>query len=202
MGPAIKITSGFFEAILIHRKTERQKFCQEVFKMKEKLKEKLEVDFCGVRTIVWEYYELDDVVQDLCKPIVWRLAVNPHIQRMAAGILFLSILFSIEPKGLFALISFNVMAIICLQFIIFGWFVIVIQILGSILDLIDSIKNDNVHYNPNSAEGKALERINNPIPEDQWVVVVEEGEEVDVEGALERLRNRKQQQVDIPSDLS
>lgn len=200
MSPAIKVTSGFFESILINRKSQRQKFCQEIFDMKEKLQEDLEVEFCGIKTIVKRYDKLNDIENNLCKPLILRLGAHQAIQQMAGCILFSSILLSVEPKGLFGLVSFNLIGAICLQFIALGFFTIVIQILGAILDLIDSINRNfnQVRYNSKSAGGKALERINNPVPDDQWVVIVEEGEEVDVEAALERLKNRKHQSDQQP----
>jgi hypothetical protein len=50
--------------------------------------------------------------------------------------------------------------------------------------------NSQIVPSLHSAEGKALSRILNPVPEEDWIILVEEGEEVDVEGALQRLRDR------------
>jgi hypothetical protein len=47
-----------------------------------------------------------------------------------------------------------------------------------------------IYLSPNSAEGKALQRIDNPVPDNEWVVIVEEGQDIDVSGALERLKKR------------
>jgi hypothetical protein len=52
------------------------------------------------------------------------------------------------------------------------------------------MEGETIYLSPNSAEGKALNRINNPIPDDEWVVIVEEGQDVDVASALERLKKR------------
>ena len=54
------------------------------------------------------------------------------------------------------------------------------------------IEGKITYLNPDSAEGKALQRIDSVDPNDpkQWITVVEEGEEIDVDGALTRLRER------------
>jgi hypothetical protein len=52
------------------------------------------------------------------------------------------------------------------------------------------LEGETIYLSPNSAEGKALSRINNPVPDDEWVVLVEEGQEVDFASALERLKKR------------
>ena len=54
------------------------------------------------------------------------------------------------------------------------------------------VEGETTYLNPDSAEGKALQRIDSLHPDDptQWVTVVEEGQEIDVDGALKRLRER------------
>jgi len=54
------------------------------------------------------------------------------------------------------------------------------------------IEGEMTYLNPDSAEGKALQRIDSVDPDDptQWITVVEEGQEIDVDGALKRLRER------------
>jgi hypothetical protein len=52
------------------------------------------------------------------------------------------------------------------------------------------VEGETIYLSPSSAEGKALSRIDNPVPDDEWVVIVEEGQEVDVASALERLKKR------------
>ncbi len=46
------------------------------------------------------------------------------------------------------------------------------------------------YLSPDSAEGKALQRIENSVPDDDLITVVEEGQEVDAYEALERLKKR------------
>lgn len=60
------------------------------------------------------------------------------------------------------------------------------------------IEGEITYLSPNSAEGKALQRIEEPIPDQEWMTVVEEGQEVDVEGALERLKKRGYK-IKVPS---
>jgi hypothetical protein len=58
--------------------------------------------------------------------------------------------------------------------------------------------NQAFQVSPNSAEGKALQRkqdVDNPT---KWVTVVEEGQEIDIERGLERLRKRGYK-IQIPS---
>ena len=50
----------------------------------------------------------------------------------------------------------------------------------------------------NSAEGKALQRKQDIDDPNKWVTVVEEGQEIDIEPGLERLRKRGYK-VQIPS---
>ena len=54
------------------------------------------------------------------------------------------------------------------------------------------IEGEMTYLNPDSAEGKALQRIDSVDLDDpsQWITVVEEGQEIDVDGALKRLRER------------
>lgn len=52
------------------------------------------------------------------------------------------------------------------------------------------VDGETVYLSPSSAEGKALQRIRNPIPEDEWVTEGEIGEEIDVDTINERLRKR------------
>jgi len=54
------------------------------------------------------------------------------------------------------------------------------------------IDGETTYLNPESAEGKALQRLDSLDPDDttQWITVVEEGQEIDVEGALNRLKER------------
>jgi len=52
------------------------------------------------------------------------------------------------------------------------------------------VDGETVYLSPNSAEGKALQRIRNPIPEDEWVTEGEIGEDIDVDALNERLRKR------------
>lgn len=52
------------------------------------------------------------------------------------------------------------------------------------------VEGKTIYLSPDSAEGKALNRINNPVPDDEWIVIIEEGQEVDVASALERLKKR------------
>jgi hypothetical protein len=54
------------------------------------------------------------------------------------------------------------------------------------------IQGKITYLDPNSAEGKALRRIDSLDPNDstQWITVVKQGEDIDVEGALNRLRER------------
>ena len=43
--------------------------------------------------------------------------------------------------------------------------------------------------NPNSAEGKAVQRICNPIPEDEWVTVNTD-HDIDLEAVRQRIKQR------------
>ena len=54
------------------------------------------------------------------------------------------------------------------------------------------VEGETTYLSPDSAEGKALQRIDSFDPDDptQWITVVEEGQEIDVDGALNRLRQR------------
>ena len=52
------------------------------------------------------------------------------------------------------------------------------------------VDGEVTYLSPNSAEGKALQRIRNPIPEDEWITVVEIGEDIDMEVVRERIKKR------------
>jgi hypothetical protein len=122
------------------RVDERQSFCLDIFEMKNKLNTPLDVNLHGVKHVVWKYYEFDDIVKELCKPIYWRIAVNPIIRRAVIAALFTSVLLSINPSGLFALIAFNLMLLISTSLIVLGIFELEILIIGAVLDLVDSLK--------------------------------------------------------------
>ncbi len=48
------------------------------------------------------------------------------------------------------------------------------------------VEGETTYLSPDSAEGKALQRIDSLDPDDPtpWITVVEEGQEIDVDGAL------------------
>ncbi len=51
------------------------------------------------------------------------------------------------------------------------------------------VDGETVYLSPTSAEGKALQRIRNPIPEDEWVTVdTEHG--IDIEAVRQRIKER------------
>lgn len=54
------------------------------------------------------------------------------------------------------------------------------------------LDGETIYLSPNSAEGKALQRIQDTEPDDssQWITHGEIGEKVDVEAINERLRQR------------
>jgi len=52
------------------------------------------------------------------------------------------------------------------------------------------VDGETVYLSPSSAEGKALQRIRNPISEDEWVTEGEIGEDIDVDALNKRLRKR------------
>jgi hypothetical protein len=83
---------------------------------------------------------VDDIVKELCKPIYWRVAVNPIIRRAVIAALFTSILFSITPSGLFASVAFCLMLLVSTSLIVLGIFELEILIIGAALDLINSLK--------------------------------------------------------------
>jgi len=51
------------------------------------------------------------------------------------------------------------------------------------------INGETIELSPNSAVGKVLERIRNPIPEDEWVTVDTE-HSIDIEAARQRIKQR------------
>lgn len=51
------------------------------------------------------------------------------------------------------------------------------------------IHNETIYLTPNSAEGKALQRIRNPIPEDEWVTV-DTKYDIDIEAVRQRIKQR------------
>ena len=52
------------------------------------------------------------------------------------------------------------------------------------------VDGEVIYLDPNSAEGKALQRIENPLGEDEWITIGEIGEEVDMEVVRERIKQR------------
>lgn len=52
------------------------------------------------------------------------------------------------------------------------------------------VEGEVTYLAPDSAEGKALQRIRNPIPEDEWWAVGEIGEDIDMETVRERIKQR------------
>ena len=52
------------------------------------------------------------------------------------------------------------------------------------------IDGETVYLSPASAEGKALSRIRNPIPEDEWITVAQESDHVDMEAVKQRIKQR------------
>ena len=65
------------------------------------------------------------------------------------------------------------------------------------------IDGEVIYLDPNSAEGKALQRIQDLDPDDpnQVITIVEEGQEIDVEAVWERLKQRGYK-IQIPSSNS
>ena len=51
------------------------------------------------------------------------------------------------------------------------------------------VDGEIVYLSPNSAEGKALQRIRHPIPEDEWVTV-EAAQNIDMEAVRQRIKQR------------
>ncbi len=51
------------------------------------------------------------------------------------------------------------------------------------------VDGEIIYLSPNSAEGKALQRIRNPIPENEWVTV-EADHDIDMEAVRQRIRQR------------
>ncbi len=58
--------------------------------------------------------------------------------------------------------------------------------------------NQTAQTGPNGAEGKALERLQDIGDSTKWVTVVEEGQEINIEPGLERLKQRGYK-IQIPS---
>lgn len=52
------------------------------------------------------------------------------------------------------------------------------------------VDGEIISLNPNSAEGKALTRIRNPISENEWITVGEIGQNIDMEAVRERIKQR------------
>ena len=52
-----------------------------------------------------------------------------------------------------------------------------------------NLNNETIYLNPDSAEGKALKRIHNPIPEDEWVTV-DTKHDIDIEAVRQRIKQR------------
>ena len=52
------------------------------------------------------------------------------------------------------------------------------------------VDGEAIYLDPNSAEGKALQRIENPLREDEWITIGKIGEEVDMEAVKERIKQR------------
>ncbi|MFM7439650.1 MAG: hypothetical protein ACKO2V_13775, partial [Snowella sp.] len=52
------------------------------------------------------------------------------------------------------------------------------------------VEGEVIYLDPNSAEGKALRRIDKPIGEDEWITVGEIGEEIDMEAINEKIKQR------------
>ena len=52
-----------------------------------------------------------------------------------------------------------------------------------------TFEDETIYFSPNSAEGKAIRRLEK-ISDDEMVTLVERGQEIDVDGALERLKKR------------
>lgn len=63
------------------------------------------------------------------------------------------------------------------------------------------VDGEVIYLDPNSAEGKALQRIENPIKEDEWITVGEIGEEIDMEAIYERIKQRGYK-IQVPSKNS
>lgn len=62
------------------------------------------------------------------------------------------------------------------------------------------VDGEVIYLNPNSAEGKALQRLQNldsDLPS-QFITLVEEGEEIDVQAGWERLK-RRGYKIQIPT---
>jgi hypothetical protein len=63
------------------------------------------------------------------------------------------------------------------------------------------VDGEVIYLDPNSAEGKALQRIENPIKEDEWITVGEIGEEIDMEAIDKRIKQRGYK-IQVPSKNS
>lgn len=65
------------------------------------------------------------------------------------------------------------------------------------------VEGEVIYLDPNSAEGKALQRIQDLDPDDpnQVITIVEQGQEIDVEAVWERLKQRGYK-IQIPSSNS
>lgn len=63
------------------------------------------------------------------------------------------------------------------------------------------VEGEVIYLDPNSAEGKALRRIDKPIREDEWITVGEIGEEIDMEAINEKIKQRGHK-IQVPSKNS
>ncbi len=54
--------------------------------------------------------------------------------------------------------------------------------------LLEVDQSVTTHLSPNSAEAKALERTASPIADDEWIVVDQVGQEIDMDAVKERFR--------------
>lgn len=52
------------------------------------------------------------------------------------------------------------------------------------------VDGEVIYLDALSAEGKAIERTRNPIPEEEWIAVGEIGSDIDMEAVRERTRQR------------
>ena len=66
------------------------------------------------------------------------------------------------------------------------------------------VEGEAIYLDPNSAEGKALQRIQDFDPDDpnQVIAIVEKGQEIDLEAIGERLQQRGYKKIQIPSSNS
>lgn len=51
------------------------------------------------------------------------------------------------------------------------------------------VNGETIYFSPSEAYGKALQRIRNPIPEDEWVTVDTE-HDIDIEAVRQRIKQR------------